>query len=327
MGKKHRNLFDQISDPDALWRAYRRASQGKRNGSGYLFFRQDEAANIARLSRELSDGTYRPGKPAVFTVYEPKRRLISALPFRDRVVQHALVAVIEPVFERVFLPQSFACRAGKGTHQGAKAAQAIMRRMDQGDGAAWYLKIDFASYFASIDRATLHREVRRKVSCRKTLALLELFHPVEGVGVPIGNLTSQLCANIYGHILDRFLVHTMRQGRFLRYMDDTVIFAHSRQYLELLYYRIKWFIEAEMRMAFSHWLIAPITRGLNFLGYRIWPSHKLLRPASVARAKKKIGRYRKHGCAGQLARFLASWRGHAQWANTHNLLQRLEAAV
>lgn len=128
MGKKYRNLFDQICDPDALWAAYRRAANGKRNGRGYLSFRQHEAANIAQLAGSLKDGSYRPGEPQTFAVYEPKRRQISALPFRDRVVQHALAAVIEPIFERVFLPQSHACRANKGTHRGAVAAQAIMRR-------------------------------------------------------------------------------------------------------------------------------------------------------------------------------------------------------
>ncbi len=327
MGKKHRNLFDKICDPDALWQAYRRAANGKRNGGGYLLFRQHEAANIAQLAVSLKDGSYRPGEPQTFTVYEPKRRQISALPFRDRIVQHALAAVIEPIFERVFLPQSHACRVGKGTHRGAVAAQAIMRRMLRKGAEPWFLKIDFAAYFASIDRSILHREVERKVSCRKTLDLLALFHPPTGTGVPIGNLTSQICANIYGHILDRFLAHTVKQSRFIRYMDDTVIFAYSREYLELLRFRIKWFCQVEMGMNFSHWMIAPITRGINFLGYRIWPTHKLLRPASVARAKKKIARYKKHGCREQLTRFLASWRGHAKWANTHNLLNRLEVAV
>jgi hypothetical protein len=325
MGKKHRGLFDQVYDLDALWRAYRKASAGKRGTIGYLLFRQQEAANLVLLSHEIRDGSYLPGPPQQFTVYEPKKRAISALPFRDRIVQHALVAAIEPIFERVFLPQSYACRPGKGTHRGAVAAQATMRRMLR-TGPAWYLKIDWASYFASIDRSILHREIRRKISCNRTLALLELFHPPSGVGLPIGNLTSQLCANIYGHILDRLLVHTVHHKCFLRYMDDTVIFAHSREYLEVFRFHLKWFCETEMRLDFSRWSIAPVTRGLNFLGYRIWPSHKLLRPASVARAKKKIRRYRSCGDHAALERFLASWRGHAAWADSHNLLKHLGVA-
>ena len=113
MGKRHKNLFDQVVDPDNLWRAYRKASLGKRNSLGYLEFRQNEAANIALLGEQLAAGIYRPGEPRRFMVFEPKAREISALPFVDRVAQHALCNVIEPIFDRVFLPQSYACRKGK----------------------------------------------------------------------------------------------------------------------------------------------------------------------------------------------------------------------
>jgi hypothetical protein len=139
-------------------------------------------------------------------------------------------------------------------------------------------------------------------------------------------LTSQLFANIYGHILDRYLTHTLRVRTWLRYMDDTVVFAHSREALAVLQHGLKWFCHASLGLTFSKWSIGPITQGLDWLGYRIRPNYKLLRRRSVLSAKRKIHRYRQSGDTLSLTRFIASWRGHAQWANSFNLLNRLGVA-
>lgn len=321
MGKKHRNLIEEIASMPNLYLAYRKAARGKRYSLGHLLFKEHLAANLRLLSEALKDGSYRPSAPNVFFVNEPKRREISALPFADRVVQHALCNIIEPIFDRVLLPNTYACRTGKGTHVAAVEAQAHMRR-----GYGWWLKLDFSKYFASIDRAVLHREIRRKISCRGALDLIEVFLPTHGKGLPIGNLTSQIFANVYGHVLDRFLTHTLHLKAWLRYMDDTVIFAHSREALAVIQQGLKWFSDASMGLAFSRWSIGPISQGLDWLGYRIWPTHKLLRRRSVIAAKRKIARYRRIDDGIALSRFIASWRGHAQWANSHNLLTRLGVA-
>lgn len=319
MGKRHKNLFDAVVSRDNLWRAYRKAAKGKRDTVGYLRFRQNEAANIARLEEMLQAGSYVPGEPRRFMIHEPKPRQISAMPFVDRVVQHALCNVIEPIFDRVFLPQSYACRRGKGTHLAAIAVQAMLRKTPN----AWVLKTDFSRYFASIDRSVLHQEIRRKISCRRTLSLVETFIPSDGKGVPIGNLTSQLAANIYGHMLDRWMVHRIGITSFARYMDDVVVVGHSAEAMRLLHVLMGSFAASTMGLRFSHWSVQPASMGANFCGYRIWPTHKLLRRRSVAMAKRKIARYRKCGDAESLKRFLASWCGHARWANTYNLLNRL----
>lgn len=318
MGKKYRNLIGEIASLPNLYCAYEKAARGKRYSAGHLQFKQHLAANLKALSAAILDGSYRPSPPTVFFVTEPKRRQISALPFSDRVVQHALCNVIEPIFDKGFLPNSYACRSGKGTHAAAVAAQATMRR-----GFSWCLKLDFSKYFASIDRAILHREIERKLSCRATLALIGGFLPRSGQGLPIGNLTSQLFANVYGHILDRHLTHRLGLRHWLRYMDDTLIFAHSRAALAVIQHGLKWFAEVRMCLAFSRWSIAPVLRGIDWLGYRIWPTHKLLRRRSVIAAKRKISRFTKAGDPLSLAFFVASWRGHAQWANSHNLLCKL----
>ena len=321
MGKKHRNLIEQIASLSNLYLAYHKAARGKRYSFGHLQFKEHLAANLRLLSEALKDGTYRPSPPNVFFVNEPKRREISALPFADRVVQHALCNIIEPIFDRTFLPRTYACRVGKGTHVAAVEAQATMRR-----GYTWWLKLDFSKYFASVDRAVLYGEIARKVSCRGTLDLIAVFLPLTGHGLPIGNLTSQLFANIYGHILDRYLTHTLRLKTWLRYMDDTIIFAHSREALALIQHGLKWFCDVRMGMVFSKWSIGPVTQGIDWLGYRVWPTHKLLRRRSVIAAKRKIVRYRRIADGLALSRFVASWRGHAQWANSFNLLNKLGVA-
>lgn len=323
MGKKHKNLFQRIVAQDNLYSAYRKAAAGKRDSVSHLAFREHGAANLALLSEALVSGRYAPGKPHKFFVHEPKLREITAMPFIDRVAQHALCNVIEPIFDQAFLPQSHACRAGRGTHSAARAVQSELRRMHAAGVAPWVLKTDFSRYFASVRRDVLHAEFRRKISCQPTLGLIERFIPATGEGLPIGNLTSQVSANVYGHIVDRWLVHEIGVTRFARYMDDVVIIGHSREAMDLLRVSMQLFAETRMGMKFSHWSVQPAARGVNFVGYRIWHGHKLLRRDSVIRAKRKIVRYTKNNEPERLAMFLAAWRGHARHADSHNLINRL----
>ena len=310
-----------ITADENLRRAYSQTARGKRFTFGYLEFKEHAEANILALQCEITAGTYRPGEYRRFMVSDPKPREITALPFRDRVAQHALVNVIEPIFERTFVSQSYACRAGRGTHAGAVRAQALMRRLGK-DGPVHYLKTDFAGYFRNINRERLHTMIRKRISCRATLDLIAAITPLDGRGLPIGSLTSQLWANVYGTAFDRFLL--ARGWRdFVRYMDDVVVFGLSATDLRALHAEAETFAAVALGLRFSKWSVASVSRGLNFLGYRIWPTHKLLRRQSVVRAKRKIRRYTAAGNRKALQSFLASWRGHAQWADTHNLLTSL----
>lgn len=321
MGKKFKNLIQRIASRENLLRAYEKASKGKRRSIGYLMFKEHLGANLARMQHELSSGTYKPGSYRTFFVHEPKKREISALPFYDRVTQHALCNVIEPILSATFLPQSYACRTNKGTHAGAIELQAMMRRMGK-RGKVYALKTDFRKFFPSVDRSILRQQIARKISCGPTLALIDVITPSDGSGLPIGNLTSQLYANVYGNIVDHWLAHKAKEARFIRYMDDIVILAHTPEYLYMLRMALGWKSES-INMGFSHWNIQPVERGVNFLGYRIFPTHKLLRRQSVISAKRKIKRYIEKGNTESLDRFVASWRGHARWANSYNLLTKL----
>lgn len=323
MTKRYRNLIGLITSPRTMEAAYRLTAAGKRLTPGYLDFKEFSTLNLADLARDMRDGRYVSGEPRQFHVFDPKKRLISALPFRDRVAQQALCLIIAPIFDRALLPRAFACRPGKGTHAGVVLLQSDLRREIRA-GQLYFLKTDFRSYFASIQRDVLWRLIEAKISCRATLKVIEAMVPRTGIGLPIGSLTSQIFANLYtGATLDRHLQQTIGEKLWYRYMDDVVVLGRSSAHLRAVKQSIEDFSRGELGLRFSKWSIAPVSRGVNFLGYRIWPTHKLLRRDSVTRARRKIAAYRASGDQERLRKFLGAWLGHAQWADSANLIKSL----
>lgn len=314
MGTKHRRLIDGIASVDSLRAAYRRASNGKRSTSGYLAFKEESEATILMLSEQLAAGQWSPDEMRNFLIYEPKERRISAPSFRDRVVHHSIHAAIEPIFERGWLPTSFACRPGKGTHAGALWVQSQLRK----PGSQYVLRTDFAGYFPNHDREILHRLIRRKIGCGPTLDLFGQIIPPAGVGIPIGALLSQLSANIYGNHLDQYLQHGLKV-RWARYMDDVVVIGDDPTELRRVKGEIERFARDELHLELSRWSVLPASRGVNFLGYRIWATHKLLRKSSVTRMKRRLGNLE----GPERERMVAAWLGHAGWADSHNLVRWL----
>jgi len=318
--KRHKNLIERITHPENLRVAYHNTAKAKRQTFGYLEFKEFAQININRLRDELAAGDYRIGKYREFTIYEPKPRLISALDFKDRLVQHAVCNVIGPIFERSLLNHTFACRPGLGTHAGVRYIQAELRK----PGATHYLKTDYSKFFPSVDRAILHGLIERKIGCQLTLKILREIIPETGCGIPIGSLTSQLFANVYGSQVDNFIHHALKHRRWARYMDDIVILGDDPIRLRDDFYRIQEFSVNQMAMRISKWSCSGVGRGINFLGYRIWSTHKLLRRDSVLRAKRKVARFIRQDDRAGLDQFLASWSGHAGWADTHNLFTWME---
>ncbi len=305
---------------DNLRDAYVKTARGKRQTWGFLEFKEYADINLRAMREQILDSGWVQGAYREFTVYEPKPRLISALDFKDRLAQHALVNVIGPIFDRALLPGTFACRTGKGTHAGVNHVQAELRRT----GATHFLKTDYRKFFPSINRPILHALIARKIKCRPTLRMITAMVPATGCGLPIGSLTSQLFANVYGDVIDRSIHFDLGARSWARYMDDIVILSSNPYELRGWFEDIERVSLARLHLGISKWQVSPVARGVNFLGYRIWPRHKLLRKASVISAKRKITRYQAHGETAILGRFLASWRGHAMHADTCNLFNHLE---
>ena len=247
MPGKANGLFDAIASFPALHAAALRAATGKRGKPGVAAFLANLETEVLRLERELRTGRYRPGRYKTIEVFDPKHRTVSAAPFRDRVVHHALCAVIEPLFERGFIHDTYANRKGKGTHR------AVARYERFRDRYRHVLRCDIYRYFPAIDHAILKRDVRRRIACPRTLALAEciidgsnpqepvhLYYPGDDLftpferrrGLPIGNLTSQLFANLYLDGLDHFAKEVLRAKGYLRYVDDFALFHDDPARLE-----------------------------------------------------------------------------------------------
>lgn len=320
MPKRHGNLIERIASLENLRDAYVKTARGHRNTWGYLEFKEYAGANLLAMREQLLDHAWVQNEYRQFTVLEPKPRLISALDFKDRLVQHALVNVIGPIFGAGLLPYTFACRRGLGSHAGVRHIQAAMRST----GATHFMKTDYSKFFPSIDRPRLHWMIERKIKCRGALSLVRSMIPQTGLGLPIGSLTSQLFANVYAGHVDRFIHFELGARHWARYMDDIVVLSSNPYELRAWFADIEEFSQRRLGLSISKWQVSPISRGINFLGFRIWPRHKLLRKSSVISAKRKIARYTRHGDALALSAFIAAWRGHAAHADTCNLFSHLE---
>jgi retron-type reverse transcriptase len=284
-------LFDQVVDYAALRAAAHRAARGKRRRPEVAAFLVDEERYLLTLRRELEAGTYQPGAHATFTVHDPKTRLISAPPFRDRVVHHALCHVLEPVLERVAIPDSYACRKGKGSHAAILRAQALAKQHP------FALHLDVRRFFDSVDHGVLKTLVRRLIKDARILDLVDriIDHGPPGrppgKGLPIGNLTSQHLANLYLSSLDHHVKEVLHARAYVRYMDDLLLLGEKH---ELWQWReaIEQFLSDRLLLTLKPeaTTLAPVTEGITFLGLRLFPGVIRLTPRSRRRLVRVLRR-------------------------------------
>jgi retron-type reverse transcriptase len=255
-----------------------------------------------------------------------------AAPFRDRVMHHALVAAIEPIFERGFIHDSYACRVGKGTHRAVARLRQFMRRSDY--AATYIFQGDISKYFDSIDHEVLFGLIEKKVDDLPTRRLIrpiiDSAHADTGVGIPIGNLTSQLFANIYLNELDQFVKHTLHATRYIRYMDDFSILETDKRVLANYREAIEHFVaeRLHLRLHPRKSTIAPIRLGIDFLGYRLFEHHTRLRASTVKRFVKRTKQAKRHVAAGELSQEafdagVTSWQAYADYADSWRLRKAL----
>lgn len=340
MAKTYNNLYPQIYSFESLYSGYLKARKGKRHGREVQVFELDLEGNLIQLQNELIWSMYKTGEYRRFIVNEPKEREVAALPFRDRVVQHSLVSVIEQIWERRFIHDSYACRPGRGTHKGADRAQQMLREVQRKHGKVFVLKADIAKYFYSIDHGILKKLVRRRVCCKKTLGLIDSIidstaapGDLAPAGVPIGNLTSQLFANVYLNELDEYVKHTLRERYYIRYMDDFCVVHHEKDHLQKIRKDIEDFLWSQLRLKTNaKTQVFPLGdkhgRALDFLGYRIWTTHRKLRKSSISRITKKLRSFQRKYAAGlvdmkRIQQSIKSWVAHASHASTYRLRKKL----
>jgi len=292
-------LFEQVSAFSNLLFASQKAlkaSGGSPEGQAFLYNLENELLN---LKREMQNGSYKPGPYRYFNISDPKDRIISVAPFRDRVVHHALVNVLEPIYAKVFIFDSYATRKNKGTHKAIFRAQQFLRKNK------WFLKTDVQKYFDSIDRSVLKQILQRKIKDKRLLNILHLIIDNGGqgnTGLPIGNLTSQFFANVYLDQLDHYLKDQQGLKYYIRYMDDMVVFSESKEKLKAVKKEISLFLNERLNLKLkeSATFINQQLNGLSFLGRRIFPGLIRLKKENLKRSMKKLQLREKQYLAGKI---------------------------
>jgi RNA-directed DNA polymerase len=304
-------LYEKAFTEEALLSAFNAAARHKHGKRACFNFEKCLASNIDALRQELADGTYTPRPYYSFMVYEPKPRVIYAPAFRDLVVQHAIYAAVGGLFERSFIDQSFACRIGYGTHKAADYAQ---RALQQSDADSYTLKLDIRKFFYRIDRRVLRLQIERKIKDARFVDLMMQFADYgEPVGIPIGNLLSQLYALIYLNPLDHFVKRILGIANYCRYVDDFILFDQLKARAIALKERVVAFI-SNLGLELSRYTIAPTRKGVNFVGYRTWRSKRFIRKHSLYTFRRAVR-------AGK-AESIASCLGHARKTHSFGSMNR-----
>jgi RNA-directed DNA polymerase len=343
MPKRHDDLFAGIANFQALHAAFKAAIKGKLRAPGAAAFAAHLESNLLRLETELLARTWRPGRYTEIKIHDPKPRIVSAAPFRDRVVHHALHAVIGPIFERGFIAHSYANRIGKGTHR------AIVRYEKWRDYHAHVLRCDIYRYFPAIDHAILKQTIRRRIGCPNTLWLIDslidgsndqepvtihypgdtLLAPLERRrGLPIGNLTSQFFANVYLDGLDHFVTEILG-APYLRYVDDFALFHNHPSVLAAWRDRIgAWLTSRRLSLHPGKTLVQSTRAPSAFLGLVLRPSGRRLPEQSVTRFRGRLRGSRDRWRAGALVTKdvdtrIQAWIAHASFADTWRLRHAL----
>jgi retron-type reverse transcriptase len=295
--KIYNDLFDSIIDLENLFSAWDAFKSDKRKKTDVLEFEWELEEHIFKLHRELKNQTYRHAGYKGFYISDPKQRHIHKASVRDRILHHAVFSVINPLFEPTFITSSFSCRVGYGAHRGVAALATAMRKVSKNNTQPCYvLKCDVRKFFDSVDHEILLAILGKRIKDEKTMWLLrsivESYSSDAGStkGIPIGNLTSQLFANIYMNEFDQFIKHVIRAKYYVRYTDDFAIVSDGCQSLVELLPQIENFLASRLALTLHPHKItlSKFCQGIDFLGYVIFPHHRLVRAKTRRRMFKKM---------------------------------------
>ena len=341
-------MFDAITDWGNLSCAYRLAARGKRRRASAAAFEHQLADRLIALQDELRSKAYRPGAYCHFFIREPKLRRISAAPFRDRVVHHALCKLIEPVFEARFIAHSYANRAGKGTHRAVDQVQAWAQRF------RYALRADVVQHFPSIDHRLLHAKLARVIRDDDALWLADtilasgdgvgahayspvyfpgddLFAASRPRGLPIGNLTSQFWSNVYLNDFDWFVQRELGCGAYLRYVDDFVLFGDDKRKLwSCKRAVIDRLARERLTIRDAQTQVLPSHCGIPWLGFVVYPTHRLLKRRNAVnftrRLERNLDAYRAgHITFAELDASVQGWINHVRYADSWGLREHVFA--
>lgn len=325
--KRHGNLFGKIIELDNIRLAYKKARKGKGWQNTVMWFDENLENNLKSIQTTLINKTFTTSDYAEKTIYEPKKRIIYKLPFSpDRIIQHAIMNVLEPIWNNLMIYDSYSCRTGKGIHAASRRTMEYTKKVYPG----YCLQMDISKFYPSINHEILFDIIQQKLKCNDTLDLLKnIIDSMPGnKNIPIGNYTSQWFGNLYMNELDQFLKQEVGVKYYIRYCDDFIILHKDKNYLHELTGIIKGFVTHKLDMSLSRSDLFPLSHGIDFVGYRHFPEYVLIRKSTAKRIKKRL-----RNLPGQLEigditpeqyrSIIASTLGWLKWSNSHNFRQSI----
>ena len=326
--KTYNNLYSKIISMSNLREAWRRARKGKTKKEYVIDFEKDTIGNLSNLHLELKNQTYFPKPLKTFILRDPKTRKISKSAFRDRIVHHALVRIIEPIFDKIFIYDSCANRIGKGNLFALNRFDKFKRKASKnGTREAFCLKADIKHYFDEVNHEILINILKKRIADEKVISLIKkildnISQEHKGKGMPLGNLTSQFFANVYLNELDYFIKHELKTPFYIRYVDDFAILHYSQEQLGRWKADIDKFLWSKLKIELhpDKSSIAPLSRGVDFVGFRNFYHYRLLRKRNIRSMYYKVKEYSQgNNRFGSLFDSYKGWNAYARWANTFKL--------
>ena len=291
------HTFEEIISLENLLKAWKEFVRGKRNKKDVQIFQIRLMDNILALHSDLVNHTYKHGGYQAFKINDPKPRDIHKAMVRDRLLHHAIYRKLYPFFEKTFIADSFSCRLDKGTHKAVNRFREFSRIVGKNNTrTCWILKCDIRKFFANIDHAILLESLREYISDKNVMWLLgEVVSSFStkgktGIGLPLGNLTSQLFVNVYMNKFDQFVKHKLKAKYYIRYADDFVIFSEDKDYLTNCIPKISEFLQKELKLKLhpDKVFIKTLASSVDFLGWISFPDHRVLRTTTKRRMMKRI---------------------------------------
>lgn len=330
------SIFNQIIATENLEYAFKLSQKGKsKYKTDAMKFSLNVTKNLNELQQRLANEEYRFGEYINFKVYEPKERVINAPQFEDKLVQLAINNVLKHVYQPNFIYDSYACLDNKGTHKAVDRVSYFMRKASWQFGKdAFIIKLDISKFFYTIHRGALKELLPKKIKCKRTLRLLfeiiDSADKIDPLGLPLGNLLSQLCANVYMNELDQYCKRKLSLKYYVRYADDVIVIVKNKDeanrtlglMVKFLYSTLKLNINEKKTKIF------PVDQGVNAYGFKIYKTHRLLRDDSKKKIKRKTKKMKRLISEGLMTRekaeqILNSWLGHAQNGCSRNFINKL----
>jgi len=319
--------YKDIIKIENILETWNRFLRGKKHKRDVVLFQSRLAENLADLHNSLANHTYEHGHYSAFNISDPKPRNIHKAAVRDRVLHHLIYKELYPYFDRQFIYDSYSCRENKGTHRALDRFRYFAGKVSKNNSRTCYvLKGDIKKFFASIDHETLIKILERHIEDSDIIWLINKvissFHSISpDVGLPLGNLTSQLLVNIYMHEFDMYLKQELRAKYYIRYADDFVILADNKEYLNSLLPKISEFLESKLKLKLhdDKVYIKTYSSGVDFLGWVHFPHHRRIRTATERKIIRKLKGYPKR-------QTIISYRGLLNHGNTYKLQKRIGLA-